>query len=411
MYLSLERAAGATDPPPPYEGSTPPLDYKEHLEIDFEDKDDTPPPWEEPEGQGHGQHEDGAGAGTGAREDTDWVADAVRDVGYFLRQHKFNEHDRRDNPANNVTGVELGFVGAFPTLRSLHWEVRDACDQGFLQCLRYLQDKLSVVRLRRADDTAKAMWDAQLSWPIDNATAGVGPGQDSGQQQAEESGAFGSLEDKLRHQNRQQVLALDKVCSDLKADDEADYDGFLGPLDRFQWRTTAAYYMCAFTMKAEPALRHFGEPCDNWAWCLDWDVGPFNGDPRARDAEPYECARYSFCPDPCCPRRRVRAPADCVEDNPCRYATETVGRGERERRKVRSKSGDEEDGEEDKEEEQEEDEDEDEEVVRAQRNASIDIQPTAHTAGARPGVTNSNLNPIHLHDPPTPELRPQLTTL
>ncbi|XP_052125336.1 uncharacterized protein LOC127749772 [Frankliniella occidentalis] len=161
------------------------------------------------------------------------------------------------------------------------------------------------------------MWDAQLSWPVVNGTE---PKKDSSGE-----AVFGSMEEKARFQNREQVLALDKACSDLKADDEADYDGFLGPLDRFQWRTTAAYYMCTFTMKAEIALRHFGEPCDNWAWCLDWEVGPSNGDPRARDEEPFQCARYSFCPDPCCPRRSVRTLEDCVEDNPCRYATATLG--------------------------------------------------------------------------------------
>lgn len=57
------------------------------------------------------------------------------------------------------------------------------------------------------------------------------------------------MEEKLRHENREQVLALDKACTGMRDDDEANFDGFLGPLDRFQWRATAAYYMCFYTMK------------------------------------------------------------------------------------------------------------------------------------------------------------------
>lgn len=171
-------------------------------------------------------------------------------------------------------------------------------------------DKLSAVRLRRGDDTVKAMRDNQLSMP-DNST-----------QEDDSEGAFESMEAKARYENQQQVLALDKVCVDLRDNDEKGTDGFLGPLDRFQWRTTASYYMCAFTMKGEPALRHLGEPCDNWAWCLDWTLGPAHGDPRARDSVPFQCARYSFCPDPCCPQRLVRSENDCLhgQENPCRFA-------------------------------------------------------------------------------------------
>lgn len=64
-------------------------DYTEHLEIDVDDQDEARPPWEE---------DDGVVAMspmTSAREDTDWVPDAVLDVAYYLRQFKFNEFDRR----------------------------------------------------------------------------------------------------------------------------------------------------------------------------------------------------------------------------------------------------------------------------------------------------------------------------
>lgn len=62
-------------------------------------------------------------------------------------------------------------------------------------------------------------------------------------------GIFDSMEEKIRYENREQVLALDKTCTDLRTDDETNYEGFIGPLDRFQWRTTASYFMCAFAIK------------------------------------------------------------------------------------------------------------------------------------------------------------------
>jgi hypothetical protein len=54
--------------------------------------------------------------------------------------------------------------------------------------------------------------------------------------------------------------------------------------------------MCWFTMREEPSLATLGEPCDNFAKCLDPDFGDSNEDPRANDSLPFSCATYSFCP-------------------------------------------------------------------------------------------------------------------
>jgi hypothetical protein len=54
--------------------------------------------------------------------------------------------------------------------------------------------------------------------------------------------------------------------------------------------------MCFYTMRRRPLLSHFGEACDNFASCLDIKYGAHNGDPRADDFVPFNCATYSFCP-------------------------------------------------------------------------------------------------------------------
>jgi hypothetical protein len=49
-------------------------------------------------------------------------------------------------------------------------------------------------------------------------------------------------------------------------------------------------------MTEVPSLAALGEPCDNFANCLDPEFGASNGDPRADDEKPFQCATYSFCP-------------------------------------------------------------------------------------------------------------------
>jgi len=49
-------------------------------------------------------------------------------------------------------------------------------------------------------------------------------------------------------------------------------------------------------MNEMPSLAALGEPCDNFANCLDPEFGASNGDPRADDETPFQCATYSFCP-------------------------------------------------------------------------------------------------------------------
>lgn len=118
-----------------------------------------------------------------------------------------------------------------------------------------------------------------------------------------------------------QVSATEAECRKMLKSDDSLANPFEGPIERFQWRVTASYYMCWYTMRGINHLRHLNETCDNFASCLDATRGPNNRDPRARDASEYGCALYSFCPDPCCPIKHMDRRESCWDApaNPCHH--------------------------------------------------------------------------------------------
>ncbi|XP_050294268.1 uncharacterized protein LOC126734614 isoform X2 [Anthonomus grandis grandis] len=218
-----------------------------------------------------------------------WLKDAIKEIAYYLRAHKFNEFDRRYN--RNGTNVERTNFKHFPIppLRALHWEVNKYCKPSFLECVDYLRKKVKHVALRRQDDTSIAA--QENNW-----------------------GANAS----------RMISQVDLECKRMM---KIDYDvapPFEGPLERYQWRVTASYFMCWYTMNEIPDLKYLDEQCDNFAYCLHLSYGPNNEDVRAVDKVPFKCAEYSFCPDPCCqvihlPRidvcwNNVKNP--CFKENP-----------------------------------------------------------------------------------------------
>lgn len=44
---------------------------------------------------------------------------------------------------------------------------------------------------------------------------------------------------------------IEDKCQDFKELDERELEPFEGALDRFQWRATASYYMCSFTLQVK----------------------------------------------------------------------------------------------------------------------------------------------------------------
>lgn len=220
--------------------------------------------------------------GTGMEEE--WVNTAILDIAYYLRSHKFNEYDRRFK--TNLTGVPEYFAKfPDPPLRSLHWEVVKYCSRGFLDCLRYGIEFTGQVRINREVDTIYMI--RARNWTLPK--------------------------------NKRKIARADEECKEFLQQDWEIAPPFPGPISRFQWRTTMSYFMCSFTLEKMFPLSVFGEPCDNYASCL-WDNKTqmmSTGDPRADDSQPFACAKYSFCPDPCCPLRNITNFSQCLAVNPC----------------------------------------------------------------------------------------------
>lgn len=215
----------------------------------------------------------------------DPLKETLNDIAYYLRAHKFNEYDRRYEKTAESASKNYFKYFPKPPLRSLHWEVRQYCELNFTSCVDYLGKKLKFVSLKRTDDTSFVIQEQR--W------------------------------DRVR--DDEQIQQVDEECQKMRNVDDTMADPFAGPLERFQWRTTASYYMCWYTLQEVAELEHLGEPCDNFAACLDPNFGPNNYDTRANDTGSFACALYSFCPDTCCPFKHLNQLEDCWDkpENPC----------------------------------------------------------------------------------------------
>ncbi|GJQ83488.1 hypothetical protein Trydic_g19280 [Trypoxylus dichotomus] len=242
--------------------------------------------------------------GRNDEEDFSWLDDTIKDIAYYLRSHKFNEFDRRYEIKTENAPRE--YYGKFPkpSLKSLHWEVQEFCEPSFLSCMKYMKRKLKEVGLKRQDDTAVVM--TEQNW--------------------------------TREENWQMIKEVDNECVKMREKDDKLADPFQGPIERFQWRTTASYYLCWYTMNEVPDLEHINEECDNFAYCFDYTYGERNRDYRANDEEPFACARYSFCPDPCCPAIRHTTNHIECDNNPWNPCFETNSEGRRNCKLVRSEN-------------------------------------------------------------------------
>ncbi|XP_028041891.1 uncharacterized protein LOC114251714 [Bombyx mandarina] len=166
--------------------------------------------------------------------DETWKTKAIKDIAFYIRNHKFNEWDRRfyRNKTNRNT---FGFYTKFPepSLRSLHWEVHENCYNDFYKCISYIHKVIEVAPFKRRDDTVTIL--------NNNST--------------------------LVDLNL--INKLDQDCKKILF--YADKTGlpFDGPQERFIWRVSVSYFMCWYTMRGIADLSILGEPCDNFANCLD----------------------------------------------------------------------------------------------------------------------------------------------
>lgn len=112
--------------------------------------------------------------GTGADKNGPlWVAEALREIAYYLRAHKFNDFDRRYETDPERARREHYAAFPRPPLRSLHWEVHRFCEPSFLSCVEYLGRRTRGAGLKRSDDTAVVM--QEQHWNLRNDSQQVSP--------------------------------------------------------------------------------------------------------------------------------------------------------------------------------------------------------------------------------------------
>lgn len=216
--------------------------------------------------------------------DEAWIIGALHDIAYYLRSYKFNEWDRRYN-TKKPDDKQMGYIRSFPTppLRSIHWKVFENCDTNFYKCITYLHKVIEKDPISRHDDPVTVFNEKQITM------------------------------------TNESLSNLNTECKKARTNSENSGLPFDSPIEKFQWRTSAAYYMCWYTFLETPALSMLGEACDNFANCYDEKYGFNNKDPRADDKMPFACASYSFCPDICCPNKYIDSYDKCYDnvENPC----------------------------------------------------------------------------------------------
>ncbi|GFR62868.1 wall-associated receptor kinase 5, partial [Elysia marginata] len=176
----------------------------------------------------------------------DPVHTELRWVGIFLAAHKYFDVDRRRGNELSWRYDPRVFHKHFPIpgLRNLHPQVSDACHEGLMACIREIA-----------------------------ATA----------------------------RDSYSISATEPELAEMVPDNVPAYYPLSSDLELFQFRTTASYFMCWYTMRREEILmNHMGEKkClenldkvkeKTWADMIveDYRTGSY--------ATPWLCAEIQFCP-------------------------------------------------------------------------------------------------------------------
>ncbi|XP_055894809.1 fibulin-2-like isoform X3 [Biomphalaria glabrata] len=198
------------------------------------------------------------------------LRDKLRIVGLYLAAHKYFEVDRRTGSEMTWKYDERVYHKYFPLprLKRLHPEVRTACDQGVLTCIDVI-----------ADNAVKSYSLKYLTLKYMNETNPSKP--------------------------------------------------FATPLELFQYRASAAYFLCWFTMQRSEYLMNYmsGSNClqdlekVKEKEVADKDVVDFRHDSIQN---PFLCAEIQFCPNYCYGRRSggsVPSQLALIKDsgNPCKH--------------------------------------------------------------------------------------------
>lgn len=124
---------------------------------------------------------------------------AIRNVAYYLRAHKFFDYDHRYYKKIEDSLHRLYEEFPKPPLRSIHWEVHKHCDDGFINCLIYLDNIVSTTSLRREDDTITVI--RENNWSVTN--------------------------------NNQQILVIQRECEMAQQRDNLTFVPFQGSIGKF----------------------------------------------------------------------------------------------------------------------------------------------------------------------------------
>ena len=77
--------------------------------------------------------------------------------------------------------------------------------------------------------------------------------------------------------------------------------------EMFNFRASASYYLCWYTLNMHPLFVTFSEPC-NGIYLSSNGMQNLYYDHKAKSNNPYSCAELSFCPDPCCSKSFIEEP-------------------------------------------------------------------------------------------------------
>ena len=194
--------------------------------------------------------------------DSKGVAVKLRTIAFWLRQHKFSEIDQRYALSQKQTeGLSPYFQQSFPKprLRQLSEPLAKVCRISVEDCIEEIYSTFKLTPHGRIHDS-------------DNV-----------------------YKEELKQRFADFSVKTSRVIQ---------YEPFKNKLKLFQFRATASYFMCYYTLKRNASvLQHF--PCDANSASVDPRTakvyyGDMNTDYRADENIEYSCAEYSFCPDVCC---------------------------------------------------------------------------------------------------------------
>ena len=199
-----------------------------------------------------------------AQNDEDILKSKLRQIGVWLRDHKFNEIDQRYASVSQSAAETRYFRLRFPTpnLKYMVTSVENACLYDARTCVH----QIHAVYMTTA-------------W---------------GKLESHDASYTEKLQ--KRHDNFREV-----------AEQEIRYEGFSSRIELFQYRATASYYLCHFTLQRDKDLAYFGHKCNINEMSIEFTKsypvlvkGTPSKDYRALDDEQFKCAFLSFCPDVCC---------------------------------------------------------------------------------------------------------------